>query len=406
MADQQALDERHAPDGEAPPRGAPPKSQPGARAKAGRNGDDNPGASRRSWTIRIVFAVVVIAALIGIAIYYEATKNQVSTDDAFTDGRVVTIAPRVSGNVVELDINDNQVVHKGDILLRIDPRDYQAARDQAAGQLEVAEAQLDNARAALAKARITFPAQLAAARGNLAAAQGQLFKAETDFKRQHAIARGATTQEQVDASTAALQQAQGMVAQAQAQVQEAEPIPENIAEAESATRQLDGTVAQARAQLAQAELNLSYTIIRAPQDGTVTKRNVEVGDYAQPGSAVLSLVTPDVWVTANFKENQLDRMRPGQKVTIALDAYADITLHGHVDSVQLGSGSKFTAFPAENATGNFVKIVQRVPVKIVIDSGLDPKLQLPLGLSVTPTVDVGSTPDENAPNANNQGTKN
>jgi membrane fusion protein (multidrug efflux system) len=272
------------------------------------------------------------------------------------------------------------------VMLRIDPRDYQAARDQAAGQLEVAQAQLDNARAALAKARITFPAQLAAARGNLAAAQGQLFKAETDFKRQHAIARAATTQEQVDASTAALQQAQGMVAQAQAQVQEAEPIPENIAQAESSTRQLDGAVAQARAQLAQAELNLSYTVIRAPQD-------------AQPGSAVLSLVTPQVWVTANFKENQLDRMRPGQKVTIDVDAYSDITLHGHVDSVQLGSGSKFTAFPAENATGNFVKIVQRVPVKIIIDSGLDPKFQIPLGLSVTPTVDVGSTPDENAQGA-------
>jgi membrane fusion protein (multidrug efflux system) len=391
MADQQALDERHAPDSEAPARGAPGASKPGASKPGATSHDqDDTGPSRRSWLIRIVFALVVIAALIAVAIYYETTKNLVSTDDAFTDGRVVTVAPRISGNVIELDINDNQFVHKGDVMLRIDPRDYQAARDQAAGQLEVAQAQLDNARAALAKARITVPAQLAAARGNLAAAQGQLFKAETDFKRQHAIARAATTQEQVDASTAALQQAQGMVAQAQAQVQEAEPIPENIAQAESSTRQLDGAVAQARAQLAQAELNLSYTVIRAPQDGTITKRNVEVGDYAQPGSAVLSLVTPQVWVTANFKENQLDRMRPGQKVTIDVDAYSDITLHGHVDSVQLGSGSKFTAFPAENATGNFVKIVQRLPVKILFDHGsnTDDSRLLSPGLSVDPRVTV------------------
>jgi membrane fusion protein (multidrug efflux system) len=149
-------------------------------------------------------------------------------------------------------------------------------------------------------------------------------------------------------------------------------------------------VKQAQAQLAQAELNLSYTKVVAPQDGYITKRNVNVGDYAQPGAALLSLVTPEVWVTANFKEDQLDRMLPGQKVTVHVDAYPRLKLRGHVDSVQAGSGSKFTAFPPENATGNFVKIVQRVPVKIVIDSGLDPKIPLPLGISVEPTVDVGS----------------
>jgi membrane fusion protein (multidrug efflux system) len=124
----------------------------------------------------------------------------------------------------------------------------------------------------------------------------------------------------------------------------------------------------------------------APQDGWVTKRNVERGNFAQSGQSILALVTPERWVTANFKETQLDRMRPGQKVSIEVDAYPSRTLEGHVDSVQLGSGSRFSAFPAENATGNFVKIVQRVPVKIVIDQGLDPKLPLPLGISVVPTV--------------------
>ena len=144
-----------------------------------------------------------------------------------------------------------------------------------------------------------------------------------------------------------------------------------------------------KAQLDQAELNLSYaTIITAPQDGWITKRNIEVGNYLQVGASIFSIVTPEVWITANFKESQLNRMRPGQKVSIEVDAYPGLKLDGHVDSVQLGSGSRFTAFPPENATGNFVKIVQRVPVKLIIDRGMDPTLPLPLGLSVVPTVTV------------------
>jgi membrane fusion protein (multidrug efflux system) len=145
-------------------------------------------------------------------------------------------------------------------------------------------------------------------------------------------------------------------------------------------------VALARAQLDQAELNLSWTHVTAPQEGWVTRRNVEVGNYVQAGQALLALVTPEVWITANFKESELDRMRPGQRVDIGVDAYPSLHLVGHVDSIQLGSGSRFTAFPPENATGNFVKIVQRVPVKIVIDDGLPPGMRLPLGVSVTPVV--------------------
>ena len=153
-------------------------------------------------------------------------------------------------------------------------------------------------------------------------------------------------------------------------------------------RQLEAQVALARAQLDQAELNLSWTKVVAPKDGWITKRNIEQGNYVQAGQSVLSLVTPDIWVTANFKESQLGRMRPGQQVDISVDAYPELKLKGHMDSIQLGSGSRFTAFPPENATGNFVKIVQRVPVKIVIDSGMDPNLPLPLGVSVEPTVQL------------------
>ncbi len=146
---------------------------------------------------------------------------------------------------------------------------------------------------------------------------------------------------------------------------------------------------QARAQLQTAELNLSYTEVRAPFDGYVTKRNVQNGTLVQAGSALFSIVSPDIWIVANFKESQLERMRPGNKVEISVDAFPDLELEGHVESIQQGSGSRFSAFPAENATGNFVKIVQRVPVKIVIDKGLENWNQpLPLGLSVEPEVTV------------------
>ena len=167
---------------------------------------------------------------------------------------------------------------------------------------------------------------------------------------------------------------------------QAKLIPQNIAQAEAQVKQLEGQVQQVQAQLDQAEINLSFTRVTAPQDGWVTRRNVEMGNYLQSGTQIMSVVTPQVWVTANFKETQLNRMRPGQRVDISVDAYPGLKLKGHVDSIQLGSGSKFSAFPAENATGNFVKIVQRVPVKIDIDSGLDPNLPLPLGISVNPTI--------------------
>ena len=219
-------------------------------------------------------------------------------------------------------------------------------------------------------------------------AQGQLYQAQTEYKRQHAVAHEATTQQSVDQSTAQLQLAQGQVTAAQAAVTESEPVQQNIGNAEQQVSQLDAQIKSAQAQLDQAELNLSYTIIKAPQDGWITKRNIEVGNYLQVGASIFSIVTPQVWVTANFKESQLDRMRVGQRVTFAVDAYPHLKLEGHVDSIQLGSGSRFTAFPPENATGNFVKIVQRVPVKLIIDRGMDPASPLPLGISVVPTVYV------------------
>ena len=345
-------------------------------------------AKKSSPWIKVIGLVVVLIAIAAGIYYYLANRNLESTDDAYTDGRALTISPKVSGYVIELLVNDNQRVKAGDVLARIDPRDYLVARDQARANLIVAQAQQQSAELNAEIARKNFPARLLQAQGQLQQAQGQLFQAQTDYKRQHAVSREATTQQSVDQSTAQLQLAQGQVTAAQAAVQQAEPVQQNIGTADQQVSQIEGQLKQAQAQLDQAELNLSYATIKAPQDGWITKRNIEVGNYLQVGATIFSIVTPEVWVTANFKESQLNRMRPGQRVSFEVDAYPGLKLDGHVDSVQLGSGSRFTAFPPENATGNFVKIVQRVPVKLIIDRGMDPTTPLPLGLSVVPTVTV------------------
>jgi membrane fusion protein, multidrug efflux system len=340
---------------------------------------------RSPWPL-IIVAIVVLAILIGGVIYWFSTRDLESTDDAYTDGRAVTIASHVSGYVIALDVNDNQRVKAGQALAVIDPRDFQAARDQAEGNLRVAEAQLENGRISLETAKISYPAKLASARAQLDSARAALANAQAEFKRQHGVPRAATTQQNIDTSTANLRTAEAQVAQAEAQVRENDLVPQLIAQAQAQVRQLEGQVEQAKAQLAQANLNLSWTKITAPQDGWITQRRIEKGNLVQSGQAIFSIVTPDVWITANFKETQLNRMRPGQKVDISVDAYPGLKLSGHVDSIQLGSGAQFAALPPENATGNFVKIVRRVPVKIDIDHGLPPDMPLPLGISVTPTV--------------------
>jgi len=346
--------------------------------------------SRRAASAKWVLLLIVLVAAAGAATHWYLTRDEVSTDDAYTDGRAITVAPQVAGTVVALHVTDNQRVKAGDLLLEVDPRAYAAARDQAQGALQVAEAQLANARINLEWAKQDYPAKLAAAQASLAAARAGRFKAEADARRQRDLPKQATTQQEIDTANAALRTADAQVDQAQAAVQQADLVPQYVGQAEAQVRQLEAQVALARAQLDQAMLNLSWTRITAPQDGWITKRNIEQGNYVQAGQSVLSIVTPDIWITANFKESQLDRMRPGEKVDISIDAYGHLKLVGHVDSIQLGSGSRFTAFPPENATGNFVKIVQRVPVKILIDSGMDPNLPLPLGLSVVPTVHLAN----------------
>ncbi|CCJ91799.1 HlyD family secretion protein [Cronobacter turicensis] len=337
----------------------------------------------------IILGIVVIIMVIGAIIWWFMTRNLETTDDAFIDGDAVTVAPKVAGYVTELRVKDNQRVKKGDLLVVIDPRDATAQRDQAQAQLSLAESQLHQAQAQLALAKVQYPAQRDQAKAQVLRAQAELANARAEYQRQRGVDPRATSKQNIDAASAQLRSAEAGLANAQAQLDVAEQVQLQIRQQETSVEARQSQVAQARAQLQTAELNLSYTEVRAPFDGYVTKRNVQNGTLVQAGSALFSIVSPEIWVVANFKESQLERMRPGDKVEISVDAFPDLELQGHVESIQQGSGSRFSAFPAENATGNFVKIVQRVPVKIVIDKGLENWNQpLPLGLSVEPEVTV------------------
>ena len=396
------LAERHdAPPGDAPERREAPQEQqprneePGSDdeshdedAADGQERAEQETRKKRRPKVFFVAIIVVILLALGGVYWWLSGLDTEDTDDAYTDGRAVQVAPRVAGRVVSLDVNDNQFVRKGQALIHLDPRSFVIARDQAQGQLDTALAQLQGQKLGVEIAKKNFPAALQVAQANLDAANATLVQRKADFERQKSLPRQATTQQEVDAATSNLQQAQANVLLDQARVVQAQPVQQSIGQSQAQQSNLQGTVETARANLNNANLNLAFTVLRAPQDGWVTRRNVEQGNYVQVGQQIFNIVSPEVWVTANFKETQLNLMRPGQAVKITVDAYPSLDLRGHVDSIQLGSGSKFSAFPAENATGNFVKIVQRVPVKIVIDSGLDPTLPLPLGLSVEPTVTV------------------
>ncbi|MEN4558378.1 HlyD family secretion protein [Pantoea agglomerans] len=358
------------------------------QSEENQDNDQQPERKRPGKKPLIILAVVVVIMLIVGFWFWFTTRNIETTDDAFTEGDAVTIAPKASGYVVKLLVKDNQRVKKGDLLVEIDPSDNRAQREQANAQLGLAVAQLHQAQAQLALSKVQYPAQRDQALADQAKAEANLLNAQADYRRQRGVDPRATSQRNIDSASAQLRSAQAQLQSAKAHVEVASQVALQIRQQETNVEARQQQVEQAKAQLSTADLNLSYTQVRAPYDGFVTKRNVQLGTLVQAGSSLFSLVSPEIWVTANFKESQLQHMNPGDKVEISVDAWPDMKLEGHVDSIQMGSGSRFSTFPSENATGNYVKIVQRVPVKIVIDKGLDPNHPLPLGLSVEPKVTV------------------
>jgi membrane fusion protein (multidrug efflux system) len=418
------------------------------------------GLPRRSLVAGGVLGLVCLAGLAYGVLWWRYWLTHVSTDDAYVTGHVAPVSARIAGHVVAVLVRDNQDVRAGDVLLRLDARDYEVARAQAQAAVDSARADLENATLSVpltdettrslvtqADAAVAATAQgiaiathdlderrseLAAKQAATGAATAAVRGAEADFERarldrdrlvdlfrsglvarqdlDHAEAAFKNAAAALDASRDKLAQARGEARQAEATVQSQgatlaqagrrlEEARALLTNAQSQRRQVKlreaqvaaarGRLAQALAGLAQAELNLAYTTVRAPIDGRVTRKTVEVGQVVQPAQQLLALVDlADVWIVANYKETELTEVRPGQRATVTVDTYPGVVFKARVDSIQGGSGSVFSLLPPENASGNFVKVVQRVPVKLVFEPGENSRHLLVPGMSVIPTIDT------------------
>ena len=306
-----------------------------------------------------------------------------STDDAYLTGTIVPVSAEVKGRVVQVAIVDNQMVTAGDLLFEIDPQDYRLALQSRQKALATQKAELEKVKAAINEAH----KKVAESRANLAETEVREKFAATDKRRYGSLTEsGAVSKRQYDDSLTQWQLAKAARQAAEAAVAGAEAAVKTL-EADKIAQQ--SRIGEAVEAVHLAELDLSRTEVRSPMAGRVSRKNVDVGKYVGVGQPLLAIVdTSDIWVAANYKENQIDKIRPGQKADIKVDAYPDLTLRGHVESVQAGTGSVFSLLPPENATGNFVKIVQRLPVKIIIDSQPDSAHPLFPGLSVVPSINV------------------
>jgi membrane fusion protein (multidrug efflux system) len=327
-------------------------------------------------------ALLVVAGLYG-SYYWTTGRFLVSTDDAYVQAHSVLISPKVSGYISEVPVDDNQSVKAGEVLARIDPRDYQTALDQARANVAAAQASINTLNQQVAQQQLVIEQD----RQQVVSDQAALVFSKQDFQRYtHLATTGYGTVQRA-------QQAQADISEKQAALRHDTTV---VAAAEKQIGVFDGQLAQAKATLAQqqamehqAELNLSYTTITAPVDGTVGVRTLQVGEYVQAGTQLMAVAPLQaVYVVANYKETQLTDVQPGQAVTIDIDTFPGTTVHGHVDSIAPASGQEFALLPPDNATGNFTKIVQRIPVKIDIDKN-EPLLgRLRPGMSVQPTIDT------------------
>jgi membrane fusion protein, multidrug efflux system len=346
--------------------------------------------SHKGWLRRHPYLSLLSFVLLALAtglgyLYWNYAQHFETTDDAFIAARQFSVSPKASGYIVGVPVTDNQHVKAGDVIARIDDRDYRTALDQADAQVGVDQANIQNI-----DAQITVQqAQVAANQAQVDQAQAALVFAQQQATRFQDLAKtGSGTVQNAQQFTSQLRQQQAALESAQANLKVAQRQLESLA---AQRKSAEATLEQAKAQREQAQLNLSYTVVKADQPGRVVNLSAAVGEYAQTGMALTMFVPDDIWVTANFKETQLDEMRQGQLVTVHIDAYPERHIRGHVASIQPGSGTAFSLLPPENATGNYVKIVQRVPVKIIIDN---PPADVALGpgMSVEPDVRVNSNP--------------
>lgn len=308
-----------------------------------------------------------------------------TTDDAFVDARSYAVAPKVNGYIVDVPVTDNQHVDTGAILFQIDQRDYRTALDQANAQIQAAKASIESAQAQI-KAQ---EASIEESKAQVQQAQAALQFARQDAARYQELAqRGAGTVQQSQQSSSNQQQQEANLARANAGVNAAQ---QQIGSLRAQQANAEATLAQGKAQAEQSELNLSYTTIRAAQPGRIVRLTGAKGQYLQVGQSVTMFEPDDRWVTANYKETQINDMRPGQPVRVRIDAYPDRKITGRVASVQPGSGTAFSLLPAENATGNYIKVVQRIPVKIVVDQWPN-DVSIGPGMSIVPTVTVREEP--------------
>lgn len=352
-----------------------------------RKGEDDP-RKRRLRRRPFVFAmglVVFVAATAAGYLYWDYARHFQSTDDAFIAARLFAIAPKVSGYITTVPVTDNEHVAAGDVIARLDDRDYRVALEQMQAQVASAEASIQNNDAQISVQQ----AQISANQAQVDQTQAALVFAQQQAARYQDLAKdGSGTIQNAQLYTSQLRQQESALRSAQADLTLAQRQIEALkAQRNSAV----ANVAQAKAQLDQAQLNLSYTTVTAAQPGHVVNLSAATGQFVQPGTNLTMFVPDQIWVTANFKESQIDQMRPGQSVALNIDAYPERSVHGHVASVQPGSGTAFSLLPAENATGNYVKIVQRVPVKIIVDDS-PTDIALGPGMSVVPTVQTDPSP--------------
>jgi membrane fusion protein, multidrug efflux system len=377
---------------------------------------DHPGTR---WLLLLVVLIAAAAAFIAWR-YYSVRET---TDDAQIDGHIVNVSSRVSGTVVKVNVDDNQFVNAGDVIVQLDPKDYQVAIDRAKAELADAQATSRAASIGIPITRTGSSSAVATAEANLAAAhqevatanarkaeaQANYNKIAADLKRfEQLVAKDEISRQQydsqvaaeqagratLDAAAAAVSTAQSHVAQAEANLRSAQTAPEQIQVQQAKAGSAQAAAQKSLSALEQAQLNLQYTTVRAPFAGIVSKRTVEPGQVIQAGQPLIAIVNlDDLWATANYKETQLKGMKVGQKGKCHVDAY-DNDFDCHVDSIGGATGSRFSLLPPENATGNYVKVVQRVPVKLVFEPGADPQHKLRPGMSVEPTVLLNTGPSK------------